>query len=678
MKIIKTPLLLAFMLITITTLISWNYFANSNQSAKNLLSRSGDNILTDEEINALIAETGESPSTTQTPVAEDVLIQRIPGDNSHLLLMAFYSKENYSGKFVTIENGFTISLRDDGKEYDKKAGDGLFTTKIPVDIKQFRRQAVNMVRQMKETGFKPMRYFHREMVLDPDASESFEIKNFDANEPVSVSGLTDALSADISPAETLTDNTAKTVRVIGPTTLDSIKKNSTFITNLAVVEDSTRTWNSCNQTGNINGCWTFGTLMQQLASKDTAHIATDAEVSTFVKNWLSTWANTQIINSDTVSSRTAINAQILNPWLSKSKNAGSPTGQLDMKFAPFKLTAILNRFDLRNGSKFGIPGSPCGEGRFVFCLIKNDCTSSSQMTVIFEYGINKPNTCEEEKAWAQQWVNLKNFNLGDSNYNRALQNITDQFTLCGTDSSKHNQSSLNQLRTNEVTLSAAPKTWEFREFALDSIGNLAEITVAQNPADKFNAKVANADVKVMVSYVNTNRKNIKAGKDITPLTWKGVPFLGAKAHIIGSPTGDPPNVFHWNGTDSTNKPTYIVDNDARSNFSLETCAGCHAGETQTGFTHVDPAFFGTEAHLSGFLTGKAGSGGAIDFDNDSNNNKMTIRDPALRPSATTPKTRTFNDISARASGLNNFVSTTCGSVLSISSQLMFQPVNMVH
>jgi hypothetical protein len=300
------------------------------------------------------------------------------------------------------------------------------------------------------------------------------------------------------------------------------------------------------------------------------------------------------------------------------------------------------------------------------------------MTVIFEYGVNKPNTCEGLHDWAQQWVNLKNFTLGSSEYNQALQNITDQFTLCGTNTSKPNQSSLNQLRTNEVTLSPVPKQWEFREFIIDSAtGNLKESTVGQTPADKYDAQVINADVQRMANFVNQNRKAIKAQKYTVPLTWKGSPFLGGTSHIIGQPTGNPPNVYHWDGTDSTNKPTFIVDNDARSVFSLETCGGCHAGEAQTGFTHVDTAFFGKQAGLSGFLTGKAGSHNAIDFDNDSTNGKLTVKDAALRPSPTNPRLRTFNDINRRASGLKNFVSTTCGTALSISSQLLFQPLNMV-
>jgi hypothetical protein len=417
--------------------------------------------------------------------------------------------------------------------------------------------------------------------------------------------------------------------------------------------------------------------MRQLASPNPLNIASDSLVSAFVKNWLNTWTVQQIVNGDTVPARTRVNTQILDPWLTKSLNGGAPPGQLDMRFAPFKLTAITNRFDLRNGKVNGIKGSPCGEGRFVFCLINSSCVTAANMTVIFEYGINKPGTCEGRKAWATQWANLKGIKLGSSQYNQALQAITDQFSLCGTDSSKPHLSSLDQVRTNEVTLSNNPARWELKEFHLDNLGNLTQTTVAQNPADKYNTQIANSEVQRMVDYVNQNTNAINAGKHTVPVTWEGFPFLGASAHINGFPTGEPPNVYHWDGTDSTNLSTFITNNTSRFFFSENTCAGCHAGETQTGFTHVDTAFFGTEAGLSGFLTGKAGSGGAIDFDNNPNNDSMAIKDPALRPSGN-PAIKILNDIRRRAEDLQKATRTACGSALSISSELMFQPLNMVH
>ena len=92
--------------------------------------------------------------------------------------------------------------------------------------------------------------------------------------------------------------------------------------------------------------------------------------------------------------------------------------------------------------------------------------------------------------------------MAAAEYNQALQNITDQYSLCGTNPNRPNQSSLDQLRTNEQTLSSAnPGIWEMREFVLDPSGSgfLKENTVAQNPADKYNAQVNNADVQRMVA-----------------------------------------------------------------------------------------------------------------------------------------------------------------------------------
>ena len=96
------------------------------------------------------------------------------------------------------------------------------------------------------------------------------------------------------------------------------------------------------------------------------------------------------------------------------------------------------------------------------------------MGVIFEFGINKPirSTCDVKKTWAQQWVALKDLTIGSSEYNQALQKITDQYTLCGTNPNKPNQSSLDQLRTNEIALSpGSPGEWEMREFILDPGGS---------------------------------------------------------------------------------------------------------------------------------------------------------------------------------------------------------------
>lgn|GEM_PF-447155 len=692
MKTTKKLVPIVSVLILSTVLLSWRYLSNSKTElhfSKYPYQNNDFYELTDDDISAYIAEKGnyDLPGIEETPTAEDVLVQKIPGDNKHLLIMAFYSKENYSKPFIILESGATIVFRDDGKGYDEKAGDGFYTARIAEDVNKFRAQVVDMIQQMKKNNYHPTRFLRRAMIYDPDASESFDVQKFDRNEAVSISGLTNALSSgltfssDTPEAANASDASNSGVNISNATTklstLDKIRRNSIFITNLKVVEDSTRTWNPCAQKGNLTGPWTFGTLMRQLASKNPNAIANDNQVSTFVLNWLNTWMTDQIVNGDTSAARIKVNTEITSPWLSKSLANGSPPGQLDMRFAPFKLIAITNRFDLRNGKANGIKGSPCGEGRFVFGLINTDCDTSARMTVIFEYGINKPGTCEGRKAWAQQWANLKSLSLGSSQYNQALQNITDQFTLCGTDSSKPNFSSLDRIRTNEAQLSPSPIRWELREFLLSSDGNLVQTTVAQNPADKYNAQVVNADVQRMVDFVNQNKKSINAGKHIVPVTWEGFPFLGASAHVIGNPTGEPPAVFHWDGTDSTNLSTYIADNTSRFSFSENTCNGCHSGETQTSFTHVNPVFFGKEATLSGFLTGKAGIGDAIDFDNNPDNDSMAVKDAGLRPTGN-PAIRILNDILRRAQDLQIAIQTKCGTTFNISAELMFHPLNSVH
>jgi len=674
MKLSKNYLLSGIVIIFTVALLSWSYSNNSTTASNTALwSYTHDKNfeeLTEAEVSSFIADDDEwyfSPrSFKKRPTAEDVLIQKIPGDKSHLLMMAFYSKENYSEPVVRINNGgTTLVFRDDGKGDDKKAGDGFYTAKITVDVNEFRQKALGMIAEMKKNGYKPFHFVQRSMVYDPDITESFDVQKMDKSEAVSISGLTNALSSDLTTTGTK---------------LNNIRTHSMMITNLAVVEDSIRTWNSCTQTGNIDGPWTFKTIMKNLASKDSAHPATDAQISDFVKSWLNHWTTDQMVNGDSVAARTSMSTVILNPWLNKSKSAGAPAGQLDMRFAPFKLLAIVNRFDLRDGALDGLPGSPVGEGRFVFGLIKKDCSTFLKMTVILEYGVHKSATCEDRQAWAHQWYALKDLAIGSSEYNQALQNITDQYSLCGTNPNKPNQSSLDQLRTNEVALSPDGKTWEMREFVIDSTtatGLLKQTTVGQNPADKYNAQTANEDVQRMVAFVNQNSKSIRAETYTVPLTFDSVPFLGGSAHINTASTGNPPGVFHWDGTeDGKGSPTFIRNNAARFFFSLNTCAGCHAGETQTSFTHVDPVFFGTETTLSGFVTGRPGQGGAVDFDNNPDNDSMSVKDAALRPSID-PKIRTFNEILRRAKDLKSVAETTCGTVLSISSELMFKPLNSV-
>src|SRR6185503_9674201 len=104
------------------------------------------------------------------------------------------------------------------------------------------------------------------------------------------------------------------------------------------------------------------------------------------------------------------------------------------------------------------------------------------------------------------------------------------------------------------------------------------------------------------------------------------------SHFLGGSALTPGGMF-WNNP--TPSPT-ITNRQARFLFSLGTCNACHAGETQTAFTHVKPAPFGTPAGLSGFLTG------------------ISVVDPADGS-----PTRLFNDLQRRAIDLDALVNSKC-------------------
>ena len=180
-----------------TLLLSWNYFGLPFIGSSGKLAvhhwANGEEV-NDNELNILEANsdwfTTPESNIKSMPVAEDVLVQRIPGDNSHLLMMAFYSKENYSEKTVTLEyEDSKLLFRDDGKGDDKKAGDGLYTAKIYADVAAFKKQAMEMATEMKISGQQNYRFVNRSMTTDPDETSGFDVDRLDKFFPVSIGSL---------------------------------------------------------------------------------------------------------------------------------------------------------------------------------------------------------------------------------------------------------------------------------------------------------------------------------------------------------------------------------------------------------------------------------------------------------------------------------------------------------
>lgn len=409
-----------------------------------------------------------------------------------------------------------------------------------------------------------------------------------------ISGISQRDPAIIEPVPSCTVNPAKEL----------------FITDLSVVEDCVRTtWTGICPVPvapATRGAWTFGGLIQGVAG------TTDpVKLNAFVRRWLNHWNRDVTVNGDTVPARPNIQSLVITPWENAS---GSTT--LDMTKAPFRLLAIVFRFDLRDASGSYGGANTAGEARFVFGVL-NGAGNPTSFTTIFEYGLDVAD-CTDIQAWAQAAHALGSLSFGPD-YNAALQSITDQFTSIGASPNKLNGSAINQVRTNEIAL-ASP--WELREFRLKAVTivkqpveevaqstssfsldgkqasgtttitriDLAQSTVAQTP------NIDHQHQQILADYINANEAAILANAHTVPLTFQSTPFRGAAA----------PNPLNlgWDGPGGPTNPCLSINNnEARFRFSLNTCSGCHGDDTGTGFLQVFPRSLGNESFLSAFLTG---------------------------------------------------------------------------
>lgn len=350
-------------------------------------------------------------------------------------------------------------------------------------------------------------------------------------------------------------------------------RKSIMVIDPSVVEDPIRTFDPCIG-GTQFGNWTFGYLMSNICNQ----AVTGIDPQDFVRSWLRNWEFDQNVNFDNIPNRSnSIVSLVISNWPKISTSTGT---KLDLGRAPFRLLAIVNRLDLRSHA---FPYDNSGECRFVFGVLDptNPC-STLPFTVIFEYGVPLKG-CRGIKSWANQWAALNALPLPSAAFNAALQAITDQVTAPNSDASHlPNLSALNQIRANDLLI----PTWDLREFTIGATGFLLEHTVKNSPADHWN------NTPLITAYCNdaTHQPNILLDSDTVPINYLGSPFLGG--HSL-APAG-----LVWDGNPPGGMPPAV-----RIHFSLNTCNGCHAGETLTPFTHVSPRLPGAASTLSGFLTG---------------------------------------------------------------------------
>ncbi len=541
--------------------------------------------------NVFAAPLVDQKKNIKAPAASEVFITKLPraSRSGNAQINVKYDARNLdkSREAITVKiDNKTITLKDDGNNADKTANDYIYSSTIDFNfdelIKSYQRLDRLKEKFGKEKGL-PKKFKGREL-----------IGNF---EPMNAKELAQAIEA----------GTPIPINPLGiSATIDS--ERSLLIRHSSVIQDPDRTFNICTSAGDPNGVWTFKHLITEMAN--TA--ATGVAYEDFTRIWLENWVNSQTVNNWTAADRQAILSKIITPWENASGGPGSP---LDLDKAPFQLLAIVNRIDLREN------GVDAGEGRFVFQLMDmtNNC-APMQFTTIFEYGIDQ-NSCTDVKAWGQRWADLSNLTLGSEPYKTALESITESFVLANSSPNKPNGSALNQLRTNEIDL-ASP--WQLREFRISDTHwdkhLLRQNTVKLTPDNSLNGSTVLAD------FIN----GTGGTSSLVPQRFPSItdPFLGASSEA-------PTPAFFWNSAG-------ITSNQARHEFSLDTCNGCHAGETNTLFTHIKPGVIPvTGAALSGFMTG------------------INVTDPVDNTTV-----RTFNDLQRRATDLDGLLNSSCLSQLS--------------
>jgi hypothetical protein len=359
-----------------------------------------------------------------------------------------------------------------------------------------------------------------------------------------------------------------------------------MIKNTSVVDDPVRTVFTPGSSDSRNGVWTFKHLVENMAP-------TPADAPAMVEAMLTSFTTQQTINGFTVAARPGMQSLVLDFW------PRTPDGALDLAQAPLRLQAIVNRFDLRN-----LANGDAGEARFVFAY--NNPFSSFfplQATMIFEYKL--PATTDQDvRGWADSFHALGAMQFGE-NYNAALQQITERFAGRGARPDHPNGNAINAVRSNEIDFSDNG-IWQLREFDLSPTSGLLEpATVKLTPDRSFN------NSSTLASYINANQAAIIAETHTVPDVFDGQPFQGGAV---------------FNDLNTWFAPG--VDNEARHHFALNTCNGCHSTqETNTFFLQISPRTQGSEASLSGFLTG------------------TTVSDPV------TFQQRTFNDLGRRNADL---------------------------
>jgi hypothetical protein len=220
-------------------------------------------------------------------------------------------------------------------------------------------------------------------------------------------------------------------------------------------------------------------------------------------------------------------------------------------YSPFRLLAIVNRVDLAS--------EPCtgnaGELRYVYTAVDPATSRALDLTLIIE--VPYPTT-RSAAEWARAWQDLAALPSGER-YAEGLADLTREIQREG-------DPLRVRLRTNEIAFAEpAARAWEMREFNVQIRSGALELSMV--PLE-FTPR-ADADAAVLSDYVLEHADEIEGSGASLPES------LRAGAAQIDAPD------FSW--------PVLGVSERLRHAFSVQTCNGCHGGDTASlPFRHIGP------------------------------------------------------------------------------------------
>jgi len=591
-------------------------------------------------LTTLIATAGYASLTfaqTDTPKPSSLTLTKT--DDATAIIAANFPFSETRQKEIRIQIGKeAISLFDDGSNGDVRAGDNIFSSKVPFDFSSFAKANAQLANN-KNLEKMPIFAAGDRQILGTQSLR----RSLDGISITSLSGKTKFSFSLPTDAKLIKQNQAINLPLINlplalPLDIDLAPAavsipHSLMITSTNVVSDPTRTW-ACagpNSTpsGNATGDWTFWQQMENMANGT-------ASTSDFIKKLFKHWTVNQTINSFIVNARPNVYQKIIEEWELRS---GGPGAILKPEESPFRLLGIVPRLDLRGGTG-PYAGGDAGEGRFVFTLHDGHCNNLSK-TIILEYKV-PINGCTNIRSWAQKWIDL----ASSSNYNDDLASLTQVFTAAGANPSGPNQSAISQVRTNEF-LAGSPQ-WQLREFVLPATGGfLMQTDTKQEPHISLNNSIT------LAKYINANWPLLvgpPAAQHTVPLMFNGSAFAAGSAPdpVLWSA----PNAFLTVPTTPApvTPPPATIRDDALFQLALNTCSGCHQMETSTSFAHLHyNSTPGMPALLSGFLTGVS---------------LPDPRNPAI--------VRSFNDLARRAVDIDIAANMSCLKSLPIGNVLVNQ------